>query len=198
MENLINLSLQPFLFNYSLLPATELEEAMVQNHLSSFDSYQEYTMVVISETVKLVKNQNQSFLSLLNINYIFKELKIPQNIQEQCIYEVIGLTELRKDYGRVLIRPETIADKIAEIFEQVELDFDTDKEFSRKYYVLSNNESKFRMQVTTSFLNCIAKFDNLEIEINKTILIVRTRKPFSSEITKTIADFLVEINNGLN
>ena len=198
MENLINLSLQPFLSNYNLLSAKETEETMVQNHLSSFDSYQEYTMIVISETVKLVKNHNQSFLSLLNINYSFKGRKIPQNTQEECVYEVIGLAELRKDYGRVLIRPETIADKIAEIFEHVELDFNTDKEFSRKYYVLSNNESKFRMQVTTPFLNCIAKFDNLEIEINGTILIVRTRKPFSSEIAKSIADFLSDINNGLN
>jgi hypothetical protein len=180
------------------LPATDAEEAMVQNHLSSFDSYQEYTMIVISETVKLVKNHNQYFLSLLNMNYSFKGGKTPQNSQEECVYEVIGLTELRKDYGRVLIRPETIADKIAEIFEHVELDFNTDKEFSRKYYVLSNNESKFRMQVTTPFLNCIAKFDNLEIEINGTILIVRTRKPFSYEITKLIADFISEINDGLN
>lgn len=198
MENIIHLSLLPFLLNYSLLYATEPEEEMVQNHLSSFDSYQEYTMVVISETVKLVKNQNQSFLSLLNINYTFKESKIPQNTHENCVYEVIGLAELRKDYGRALIRPETIADKIAEVFKHVELDFENDKEFSRKYYVLSNNESKFRMQVTTQFLNCIAKFDNLEIEINGTVLIVRTRKPFSSEIAKSLADFLVEINDGLN
>ncbi len=113
-------------------------------------------------------------------------------------YEIIGLVTLRKDYGQVLIRPETIADKISEVFIHTDIDFDIDDEFSRKYYVDAGDEDKLRLKISPGFLNVFRNYDGLEAEINGNIMMVRFRKPFTIETGLSIAGFLTEINDGEN
>lgn len=43
------------------------------------------------------------------------------------------------DAGHVMLRPETLADKVNELFKRVELDFPGDRVFSRKHYVLAED-----------------------------------------------------------
>jgi len=43
------------------------------------------------------------------------------------------------DAGHVMLRPETLADKVNELFRRVELDFPGDRIFSRKHYVLAED-----------------------------------------------------------
>jgi len=196
--NIVIESLKTKFENCILKRLTESEEEMIINNLSSFDSFENYSLAVLSEAVEIIKNGNSSYLLLLNLQTTIKGTRIPQNESTISDYELIGLAVLKKKYGRVLIKPETLEDKINDLFSHVDIDFDFDKEFSKKYYVIATNESLFRNSISTQFIETIRDVKGLEIEINDNILIVRLRKQFTPENGEIIATFLTGINNGHN
>ena len=196
--NIVIESLKTKFENCILKRLTESEEEMIINNLSSFDSFENYSLAVLSEAVEIIKNGNSSYLLLLNLQTTIKGVRIPQNESTISDYELIGLAVLKKKYGRVLIKPETLEDKINDLFSHVDIDFDFDKEFSKKYYVIATNESLFRNSISTQFIETIREVKGLEIELNDNILIVRLRKQFTPENGEIIAKFLTVMNNGRN
>ena len=196
--NIVIESLKTKFENCILKKLTESEEEMIVNNLSCFDSFENYSMAVLSEAVEITKNGNSSYLLLLNLQTTIKGVRIPQNESTISDYELIGLAVLKKKYGRVLIKPETLEDKINDLFSHVDIDFDFDKEFSKKYYVIATNESLFRNSISTQFIETIREVKGLEIELNDNILIVRLRKQFTPENGEIIAKFLTVMNNGRN
>jgi len=196
--NILIESLKTKIENCILKRLTESEEDMIVNNLSTFDTFENYSLAVLSEAVEIIKNGNSSYLLLLNLQTTIKGTRIPQNESTISDYELIGLAVLKKKYGRVLIKPETLEDKINDLFSHVDIDFDFDKEFSKKYYVIATNESLFRNSISTQFIETIRDVKGLEIEINDNILIVRLRKQFTPENGEIIATFLTGINNGHN
>jgi len=176
----------------------EKEEDNIIRIISRFESLGYYSLALLSEAVEIKKNENTSYLLLLNLQTTIKGVKIPQNETIISEYEIIGLALLNKNYGKVLIRPETIEDKINDLFSHIDIDFDFDKEFSKKYCVLANNESLLRMNISKQFIETINENNDLEIEIDDNILIVRLRKQFTPENGEIIAKFITGINNGRN
>jgi len=196
--NILIESLKTKIENCILKRLTESEEDMIVNNLSTFDTFENYSLAVLSEAVEIIKNGNSSYLLLLNLQTTIKGTRIPQNESTISDYELIGLAVLKKKYGRVLIKPETLEDKINDLFSHVDIDFDFDKEFSKKYYVIAMNESLFRNSISTQFIETIREVKGLEIELNDNILIVRLRKQFTPENGEIIAKFLTVMNNGRN
>ncbi|MCB0260107.1 MAG: hypothetical protein KDE62_10375, partial [Calditrichaeota bacterium] len=76
--------------------------------------------------------------------------------------------------GKVLIRPETIGDKIFEVLIEQEVDFDIHPEFSRKYYLYtdSENQPRVRRKMNREFLDVIYRYDDLVIQIVKNFMMV--------------------------
>ena len=196
--NIVIESLKTKFENCILKRLTESEEDMIVNNLSTFDTFENYSLAVLSEAVEIIKNGNSSYLLLLNLQTTIKGTRIPQNESTISDYELIGLAVLKKKYGRVLIKPETLEDKINDLFSHVDIDFDFDKEFSKKYYVIATNESLFRNSISTQFIETIREVKGLEIELNDNIFIVRLRKQFTPENGEIIAKFLTVMNNGRN
>ena len=153
-------------------------------------------MYIYTRTV--TKNQQLSFLLLLSMTFVYKSTKSPQNETRFSEYELIGIATLKKDYGRVLIRPETIEDKINNLFLSTDIDFDFNKGFSKKYYVVANDETKVRKCISNSFLETVRGFSGLEIELDGNILMVRLKKQFTQENGEIITNFLTAINDGYN
>ena len=178
--------------------ANEQESALAHEMLSGMDFYKSYDFVVITETMKVVRDNRISFLVLLNFNYTVKPVKYPLHAYSENYAEIIGIVRLVKDYGRVFIRPETMEDKISELFSKVEVDFENETQLNRKYFTVTDQEQRLRTQVAPQFLRAIAKRDDLEIEINGHILFVRTRHPNAPETATVLAEFLAEINDGSN
>ena len=197
-DNIIIDNLSAILTNCQFRRLIKSEEENINKIISRFDSLNNYSLVVLSEAVEVKKNQNISFLSLLCITYSYKEVKSPQNERGFSEYELIGIAMLKKDYGRVLFRPETIADKIMDLFLNTDIDFDFDKVFSEKYYVVANDETKVRNCISKSFLETVRCFSGLEIEIDGNILMVRLRKQFTQENGEMITNFITAINDGYN
>jgi len=198
MQASIAETLQSLLPEFTFRQATEKDEKSILDLLAQSTDFGQYSSVRLSEIAELIHNENHSFLCLINLEFIFKGIKCPQHVNYVFEQELIGIAVLRKDYGRVIIRPETLADKIAELFNSTEVDFADDQAFSSRYYVLAENESLFRFSVSSEFRKAIKKFNEIEIEIIGNILIARFKKPFSDESGSEIVNFMSEINNGYN
>jgi hypothetical protein len=82
-------------------------------------------------------------------------------------YQTWAVAYLKNDFDRVLIRRETLADKLIELVHPVELDFEDDKAFSDTFYVLVNDRNKAIRGITRNFRNVVmdTRHDNLLIEI---------------------------------
>lgn len=197
-ENLVIDNLKARFENCILKKLSESEEEMIVTNLSRFDSLENYSLALLTEAVEIQKNGISSYLLLLNLQTILKGTRTPQNETTISDYELIGVAILKKKYGRVLIKPETIEDKINDLFSHVDIDFDFDKEFSKKYCVIATNEFLFRNNISTQFIETVRVVDGLEIEIDDNILIARLRKQFTPENGEIIARFITGINNGRN
>jgi predicted type IV restriction endonuclease len=197
-ENLIIDNLKIKFNDCSMRKLSDKEEENIVNTISRFESLGNYSLVLLSEAVEIVKDENSSYLLMLNFHTTYKGVRTPQNETDISDYELIGLALLKKDYGKVLIRPETIEDKLNNLFEHIDIDFDFDKKFSKKYCVEADNEEKLRNNISKQFIETIREINGLEIEIDKNILIVRLRKQFTPENGEVITKFITAINNGRN
>jgi len=107
-------------------------------------------------------------------------------------HQVWGLAYLKKDFGRVMIRPETIADKLMELVHPIELDFKEDKAFSDTFYVLVDDHYKAVNAIDRNFRNAVmdVRETDMIIEIvNHTLLIVN-RHPADAAKALHIAEFV--------
>ncbi|HJP64341.1 MAG TPA: hypothetical protein VJ844_12930 [Mucilaginibacter sp.] len=110
-------------------------------------------------------------------------------------HQTWALAYMKKDFGRVLIRPETIADKLIELVHPVELDFEDDKAFSDTFYVLVNDRWKADIAMDRNFRNVVMdmRHEDVVIEVIDHVLIIGHRKPVSPERTIQLADFVARI-----
>lgn len=198
MSNLIQENIGHLMPENQFKTASDSEEAKVSDHLLLFESLKSYPMVVMAETVSLISQQQKSFLCLLSLTFTSRGVKSPHSEQSFSEYEIIGIAPLRKDYGQVLIRPESLEDKISEVFIHTDIDFDIDHDFSRKFYVDASDEDRLRLRISPGFLRTFSRFHGIEAEISGNVLMARLRKPFTVENGIFIAGFLAEINNGEN
>lgn len=88
----------------------------------------------------------------------------------------MAVREMEQDFGHLIIRPETLSDKLNEFFETVELDFDNSPAFSAKYYLTSNQPAKAFEFATSQRLSLIEKIDDLVMEIKQRTLIAQCNR----------------------
>jgi hypothetical protein len=112
-------------------------------------------------------------------------------------YQTWAISYLKQDFGRVLIRRETLADKIVELVHPVEIDFAEDKAFSDTFYVLANDHQKAITGINRNFRNAVMdiRSDDFVIEINEYSLIIGNRNTLSPEKTVHLAEFIERIAN---
>ena len=198
-EQIIRDSLTAISTQHKLQKISAKDEESIQQVLSRFDSLKHYHKVFLFNGLKLVDGNKPSFLTILSVNSIV-ELSSRHEIRRESLTELefVGLVNLTKDYGHTYIRPETIADKLNELFKSTEVDFDLDKTFSRNYFVLTSDEQQLRKQVTQEFLAVFNNYKGLEVEICNQVLMVRLRQRATIHSAEVITGFLSEINTGRN
>jgi len=90
------------------------------------------------------------------------------------------LIEMKKNMGRILIRPETVIDKLAAVFGKNDIDFKEHSEFSRKYFVdamSEEDEDLFRSAATMRVLDMVSQNEGMHIECNRTDLYLYSDNP---------------------
>lgn len=110
-------------------------------------------------------------------------------------YQTWALAYLKNNFGRVLIRRETLADKIIELVHPIELDFPEDKAFSDSFYVLVNDRDKAARAIDRNFRNAVmdTRHDGFIIEIVDHTLIIGSRDITSPEKAVYLAEFVSRI-----
>lgn len=88
------------------------------------------------------------------------------------------------------IRPETIGDKVSELFSRKEIDFDESPEFSSAYYLLATDETKVREVLSPRVLDCLATRRDLLVELRgREALVVWSERPSPRSTREAVAFF---------
>lgn len=155
-----------------------------------FEAFRGYDKANISPVLCL----NKSFyLAFTQVTYSIFRGKYSSGSHAEM--QVWGTVPLKKNYGHILIKPETLLDKVCEWIHHVEIDFEDDAAFSNKFYVIATDEEKARSNMTTAFRNYIMDIPIKEfvIEIIDNLFIIGNNKIIQPEETIAMAKFLDKI-----
>jgi hypothetical protein len=110
-------------------------------------------------------------------------------------FQVWGLTYLKHNFGGVVIRRETLTDKLLELIHPLELDFKEDKPFSDTFYVVVNDHAKATAGMNRDFRNAVMDIrdNDFMIEIVDHTLIIGNYDPIVAEKSSHIAEFVERI-----
>ena len=119
---------------------------------------------------------------------------LPYDRESFSFYNLYGKIRLNSSWSRTVIRPERLSDKFIELFNQKEVDFESNIKFSKKYYVLSDDEKELRSKVTFEFLDYLESIDGLTLELNKKECVFKL--PKTNDFNESLR--LLEIGYQLN
>jgi hypothetical protein len=137
-----------------------------------------------------------SYILFVEIKYKLGDKQLDAHQEHQ----VWGLTYLKHNFGRVLIRRETLTDKILELIHPLELDVKEDKPFSNLFYVVVNDHAKATAGMQRNFRNAVMDIrdNDFMIEIVDHTLIIGNYDPIVPEKSLHIAEFVERIAEGCN
>ncbi|MEO8885087.1 MAG: hypothetical protein ABI367_03430 [Mucilaginibacter sp.] len=162
-------------------------------HLEDFEVFKRFFAVNLRDSF-LIKHSGCSSYVLFTENHI----KLPHDkggISEFCECQIWALAYLKRNLGRVLIRPETLADKIIELIHPIEIDFKEDKAFSDTFYVVANDHEKAVNGIDRNLRNAImdVREDDFIIEIADHTLIIGSKKPITAARAVHLAEFVARV-----
>src|ERR1700744_1385595 len=162
-------------------------------HLEQFEVFRNYQSINLRELF-VIKQDNNNDCYIL---FVQAETKVHgksgSSSRMEC--QIWALAYMKQNFGRALIRRETLADKIIELVHPVELDFDEDKAFSDTFYVLVNDRWKAEASMDRNFRNAVmdVRHDHVLIEIVDHTLIIGHNKPASPDACLELAEFVVRL-----
>jgi hypothetical protein len=161
--------------------------------LEQFEVLNHHQAVNIRDTFAIKNICGDSYLLFVDMDTAHAPVKGRTSYYTE--YQPWALAYLKRDYGRVFIRTETIIDKIREIIFPIELDFKEDKPFSDRYYVLTDDKHKAEQAITQEFRDAMMDIQETDfvVEIFEHTLIIGNRKPITPENTLYLADFVARL-----
>ena len=161
--------------------------------LGQFQLLKHYKTVNTRDAFTLKNIFGDSYMLFLEVEAPIKATRGP--VTHRIEYQPWGLAYLKHDFGRVLIRPETLVDKVLEIIHPIELDFKEDKPFSDRFYVLTDDRYKATTGMDQNFRDAVMaiKENDIIIEIIEHTLIIGNRKPIQPQHACYLAEFVAKL-----
>ncbi|GGH19798.1 hypothetical protein [Mucilaginibacter phyllosphaerae] len=161
--------------------------------LEQFEALNHHRAVNIRDTYAIKNPCGDSYLLFIDTHTEHTPVKGRKTYFTE--YQPWALAYLKRDFGRVFIRTETIIDKIREIIFPIELDFKEDKPFSDRFYVLTDDKHKTEQAMVQQFRDAMMaiKETDFVVEIFEHTLIIGNRKPISPENALYLADFVARL-----
>jgi hypothetical protein len=162
-------------------------------HLEQFEVFKHSRNINIRGSFVIKQCDNDCYIFF--IENTIKHVAINGHITENKEYQTWALAYLKHDFGRILIRRETLADKIIELVHPVEIDFAEDKAFSDTFYVLANDYNKTIAGIDRNFRNAImdVRCDDFLIELVEHTLLIGSHKPILPEKAIHLAEFIERV-----
>lgn len=109
-----------------------------------------------------------------------------------------GYLASNRNFGRVFLRPETLGDQIAELFQPVELDIKGFTRFNMKYYLLASDKARFLRTIDRETLDFLATTRGLQLEIHGQRCLFRLQKALDQKETLELCKIGHALHNLLN
>jgi hypothetical protein len=128
-------------------------------------------------SMKSVVQNKDLRISLAEYYTTFPTGKYSNSGTDQYLF---GYLTIKNSYPRTYIHPETIKEKIVDIFLQRDVDFSHSKQFSSRFQVLTENKNSLSNLLQFKNLDGLAHFPEMELELfNYSALFRSSRKPVS-------------------
>jgi hypothetical protein len=162
--------------------------------LKQFELFRNYFEVNLRDSYLIKHFDKESYMLFIQTHT--RTLGQKGGLYDNYVNQTWALAYLRRDFGRVLIKRETLADKLIELVHPVELDFAEDKPFSDTFYVLVNDRQKAATAIDRNFRNAAMDIrgDDFVIEIVEHTLLIGNQKPISPERSIYLADFVARLS----
>ena len=151
--------------------------------LTRFDELKNYRSLFVHKVTEL-KGKSGSFIILLIEKHLTiveqkKSARIEKEIEE---VEPVLIFSIPQDIGKAYIRKETLADKIADLFTKVDIDFIDYPNFSRNYYVVGEKPDQVRKHLPKALIESLDKIKGMTIEINGNWGLLRPEKNLTEKV----------------
>ncbi|MDB5029763.1 hypothetical protein [Mucilaginibacter sp.] len=161
-------------------------------NLEQFEVFRNCLSVNLRGSFVIKQDCGDSYILFVEVHYKIGETREVSNHQE---YQVWGLTYLKNNFGRAIIRRETLTDKLFELLHPLELDFKEDKAFSNTFYVVVNDHAKASTGMDRNFRNAVMDIrdNDFMIEVVDHTLIIGNYDPIIAEKSTHLAEFVERI-----
>jgi hypothetical protein len=161
--------------------------------LEDFEVFKYYKDINLRGSYAIKQRGNDCYILFVETHAQVQQAKY--GVTDYYEYQIWALAYLKKDFGRAMIRPETLADKLIELVHPVELDFEEDKAFSDTWYVLVNDRWKADIAMDRNFRNAVMdmRHEDIVIEIIDHTLVIGYGRPVSPDTAIQLADFVSRI-----
>jgi len=159
--------------------------------LEQFEVFRRYASVNLKASY-VIKHENNNDGYLLFVETAAREHTRQHGTTDVHSYQVWVLAYMKHDFGRILLRRETLADKLIELVHPVELDFEDDKAFSDTYYLLVNDREKAVHACDRKFRNAAMdlRHDHFYVEVVEHTLIAGCHEQITAEQATTLCEFV--------
>ncbi|MBL7975021.1 MAG: hypothetical protein JNJ85_08915 [Candidatus Kapabacteria bacterium] len=170
----------------------KLENSSLHKSLRFFHTVKDLKAVTL-DSMRLRSSEKELHVSLVQY---YSSYRVGKNSNAGTDQYIFGYITLKNNYPKTYIHKETIRDKIEDVFEKIDVDFDHCKEFSRKFEVLTEDKNQLHQLLRSKNLDVLANFPDMELEFLKNTFLYRSsRKAISlveanifCELTKVLLD----------
>lgn len=162
-------------------------------HLEDFGLFKSYQDITVRDSYVIKHMGNDCYILFVELHE--QRVPVKGRMYDYYEYHVFALAYLKKDFGRVMIRPETLKDKLLELIHPIELDFDEDKAFSDTFYVLVSDHQKAVSAIDRNFRNATMdmRHEDFVIEVVNHALIIGNDKLAAPEKSVYLAEFVSRV-----
>ena len=158
--------------------------------VDSSQLFKRYSKIYFYNLYELSDFKDITRISTVKVKWVVREDK---NFKEHYDIQLIGVKKLDKDYGHLMIRPETLEDKIWELFKRTEIDYKEFPKFSYRYFYTANNELLANHFATSDRVKQIEKQKEILIEVNSDILIAKYLRKINHADMESMIEFLANV-----
>lgn len=161
-------------------------------HLQSMSHYRH---VALEQVIRILGRTEPAYIGPFQLQYTYSAGKA--GTQTATDWQAWAFCWLPKDFGHLVIKEEGIKEKLMELLQPLEMNFPEDKEFCRKYYVLSKDPVKAEKLFNTKFRDTVKQIGlkGFQIEVYQDFLIIGNYKNLGNDDVITMARFVREVAN---
>jgi hypothetical protein len=165
--------------SYNIL-RSKFKVGLTEDHtfdIKKFDVFSNYKEISIGGSLLINHPESGCYLTFIKVHTNIPNGRGPA--LNYFKYQVWASATLRSDFGRMIIRRETVVDKVLNFVHPTEMHFKDDPTFSKKFYVVAQDKQKATGAMTKAFRNALMeiKTDDFVIEIVNSTLVIGNIKP---------------------